>query len=944
MLQFDIPKKHIPLKSECVKHIQERNSYVLQIHKIYDTMSDLQKLVDYLVDRNIVYSNEPLQQYVLFDQSFIDNEFIHGAEGNTIYSAVSNPYLITVVLATNQSLWYKEVAGEFIFYVKKVSELLGVVTEEFHELNSDSGLSTSLTFTTLDDTSDLTEVLLSYSRFEYNTSNNRLYLSFEELPEVVFDGTQENFYYKRASLEELEDGNYDINYKDSLGLFDDFWDNLARTGPEVTLNRRQRKVKLEFNKTITEGRVFKFPTISHLSTTAGKVTLDYNFHGDDPIVTPKFINTNYAFRLEFHSFQAFFSFCNQVYFSKGEEFDLEVYPKVERYFYAKYHQIVSYLIDNANRDYFRKTDKLVDIIWYLPQTYLQSNIRYLPLLWDLMIAIIEEDDVDNRGLNKEDLIVKILVNISQMLSPDDFLFMFTLTLVNGKDTPFLKLFEELNTDDFRTFVTVFWRVWSQSSYASFDPKENPVISEKEEEALPLVLPYKSDSTIGFYHTNGTIKFSTNNPSTLDVTLRVDSGKTRTVTSSGGYPYEQKIFEDIYYNYPVFHPIAIFNENIPKFLYDKSEGQQFTVLPAFVLLANEESAFWKNIQTGGEYLIDAITTLSGVGNLAKFRHLSKLAKLGHKLTLVQKAKKAVRGLSAIAEISSGTINTLLKLTGINDTAFGRAISEALFYLELVALGGEITEFIGKKLTKITREVLEHPNLDRYLNKIEIDLPNGKKRKLTAKEKSQLKKELDQFDSWGGSYGNSIIASSDPVKVKQFEEGLKRLEKLNLKANPEKAIDYLEDAMPYFNHEVVDGKIVQISKTNCGNTVEVLRNFIRNGVLDPAAKSGLQSTEDVAAKFGFGSFQESKLIRMNEILEEGQEIVIYGVKQKIPVRGYRGETKFKKFGHYFYAIKREGRLHFFDPQTGEVVIFANTTKFDNFYKRGYEHGFEYLTVKN
>ncbi|MFK7750487.1 MAG: hypothetical protein AB8B65_19000 [Kordia sp.] len=678
-------------------------------------MSDLRYLIDYLAEENKTNVTIPRKKYVRFDANLIRSDFLYQADGNSIFTAIKDTYLISVALASSQSLWYRETTDDYVYYIKKIINNNGTTTEEFHVLNS--AYFDNPECISLDEINDLSEIPLSYNQFEYITDTNTLYLVFEELDMVFLDGRNNNFYYTRASLAAIENGEYDLNYKDSLGLYDDVWDNLARNHSEKTLNRNQRKVTLDFNETITEGSVFKFPIISHVSSTTGRVTLDYNFDNGEPIIHSKIINTNYAFRIEFKSFQAFLSFCNQVYFSKGATFDLKIYPKVEKRFYEKYHEIVSDLIRESKRS-SRPLANLIDIVWFLPQTYLQSSARFLPLLWDLMIEILEEDDVNNRGLNKEDLVSYIIINMSKILSPDQFLNQFLLTIVNKKDTPFKKLFEELQTDDFKTFVNVFWSVWSQSSYASFDPKKNPVLSENEEDTAPLVLPYTIDSTLGFYHSNAKIKFA-NDQTSIDVALSVNTGKTVTYGKRRRDQITVNVYNHYKYNYHVFHPVAIINEKAPKFLYDTNEGQQFTVLPAFVLLANEESAFWKNIQTGGEYLIDIVTTFSGVGNLAKFRHLKSIAKLGHKLTLAQKAKKAVTGVAAFVEISSGTINALLKLTGVNDTEFGQNVSEVLFYLELFALGGEITNFIGKRLAKASKALLDHPNFEKYLNKIEID---------------------------------------------------------------------------------------------------------------------------------------------------------------------------------------------------------------------------------
>ena len=362
-------------------------------------MCDLQYLINYIAEESSSRVSAPLKKYALFNEALIENNFFYRGNGNIVFAGISDTYMTTILLAQNQSLWYKGTSDDFVFYVKKTTNILGSIVEEYHQLGNNSNR--TFQYTSLEETDDLSEIPLSYNQFKYHIYDNKLYLVFEEFFDIVVDGTEENFYHTRASLSELEDGDYDINYKDSLGLYDDFWDNLARNHPEKSLNRIQRKVTLNFNETTTKGRVYKFPTISEVNSTAGRITLDYNFYDDEPVITSKFINTNYAFRIEFNSYQAFLSFCNQVYFSRGLIFDLDIYPKVEKRFYEKYHEIVTDLIKRSKRS-LRPQDNLIDIVWYLPQTYLQSDISYLPLLWDLMIAIIEEDDVNNRGLNKED--------------------------------------------------------------------------------------------------------------------------------------------------------------------------------------------------------------------------------------------------------------------------------------------------------------------------------------------------------------------------------------------------------------------------------------------------------------------------------------------------------------------------------------------------------------
>ncbi|WP_159265063.1 hypothetical protein [Tenacibaculum maritimum] len=88
-----------------------------------------------------------------------------------------------------------------------------------------------------------------------------------------------------------------------------------------------------------------------------------------------------------------------------------------------------------------------------------------------------------------------------------------------------------------------------------------------------------------------------------------------------------------YNYHPFSPTVLLNSKNPTFLLkdkDQKEGIRFTKLPAFLLYANNQKAFWENVLTGVEYSVDILTTISGVGNLIKAGRLVKLLKNGKNL--------------------------------------------------------------------------------------------------------------------------------------------------------------------------------------------------------------------------------------------------------------------------------------------------------------------------
>jgi hypothetical protein len=65
---------------------------------------------------------------------------------------------------------------------------------------------------------------------------------------------------------------------------------------------------------------------------------------------------------------------------------------------------------------------------------------------------------------------------------------------------------------------------------------------------------------------------------------------------------------------------------------------------------------------------------------------------------------IKGTAGVAEITSGSVNILLKLTGIADTELGREISKYLFYFEIAALSGEISLALYKKIKASATKIL------------------------------------------------------------------------------------------------------------------------------------------------------------------------------------------------------------------------------------------------
>ena len=81
----------------------------------------------------------------------------------------------------------------------------------------------------------------------------------------------------------------------------------------------------------------------------------------------------------------------------------------------------------------------------------------------------------------------------------------------------------------------------------------------------------------------------------------------------------------------------------------------------------------------------------------------------------------------------------------------------------------------------------------------------------------------------------INSCIRMTLEEFEFVLKNLSKIK----PREALDYLDEALIYFNHHVKDGKILQIYDTNCVNVVQKIKEYLKTGKISKAAVSNPQT---------------------------------------------------------------------------------------------------------
>lgn len=846
-------------------------------------MSNFKEIIDYLKFFRRTEDAEEKNKFraaINVDEDYVYNKILNA----TIID--ENDLIFVEKEAIVQQNGYKFVAGEIIgnlFLINQTSSI-----KEYYIKKED------------DTSSDTTSL---YKRIPYEFSNAWVEKEDDLFVEIEIDEAS-NFYYdyQHATIIEVfledvfvfpdyfvyhpnditisSDSSFSFNFKDEEGYTTDISDRFLRvlfsSNQNVLISETKRIVT--FYKSEKPGYVYLLPKIK---ISLNRYTLDYNYY-QRGIPFNKSIN-NPAITLSFKSIGAMAEFLNQTLFYELNTIDQFINDD-ESTFSARELFLEDYVQLITSEIAFEGNDKVLEILYYVP-VFLFQKID-INLLWSIIDSTLE-DRVTNVGLNKEDITIKILEGIAlgyeeKYNNKNIFLAELINRKTKNKEQFIKRLFYRIDGENYKNLLSFLWDIWKKSTYAELASEKNHLINFTDKN--PLLLDYRSKKSLGLHVDNAVINWDKNDE--IDVTLTVGTGVFETNTEDngqGGVTIETtEIKETHEYSYHPFAPIVIINADNPTFIYKDPEQEEnnFTKLPAFLLHTHKKKAFWENIMTVGEYTVDVITTLSGVGNILKFGRLYKVLQAGKKLIsgsrTFTKTVTGVKGVAGVAEISSGSVNFLLKLTGVNDTDLGREISKYLFYFEIAALSGELSLALYKKIQSSAGKILAKEKVLR--ESVE-----------NADEVKQVDKLIEELKRVAG------ISSKKQLRLwkTNVKEG-----KFNC-ANCAMAVDRTlggnpASALPWTYRKVINnGKVVNKITYNEGTALDILEKeydkmFIKNMSPD----------------------------KIRQMLKPGQRGIVYGY-----ING-------RDMGHVFNVVNENGVIKFLDGQKA-VKSTTDTQKADLIY---------------
>lgn len=610
-------------------------------------------------------------------------------------------------------------------------------------------------------------ILFEYNNYFYNTNLRRVVIKSKLLKEVLV--FSDILTYNPKDIIFITNGKYEFDFVDHGGNSNTLFANVMRK----ILGSNNESRDVFFNKKEEAGKIKLIPTINHDTSSIFNeypYTIAYPYTKKNNAV---FGSEEVCLSFSFKSICSFLEFLNQtILLESNYDFDDESNAR-RKQFKQDYSRIISnffiHKLENTIGELSYR--EALMLLYYLPEkAVLALETKHL---WLLLERALTFNTINNRvDLDEEDLVIKLIECIDQKETNKTLLLKKLLLNKTREQSYFKILYDKINGDNFIKFVQIIQDIWKKSAFITPSTEQY----SDQQKYGPIFLPYESNKVLGLYFTNAKISFTDN-----DQLIKVDHKTDKKVLVPDPLSKTGESWKPIIKHF-IYHPFyPIFIKDVQN---QETDIKLNTIIPAFVLKANEDKQFWHNVIKTTEYAVDALTILSGIGNVTKFRYLAQVASRAETLNFVSKAgktvsaaKKAVAATAAVVEISSGTIGALLKLTGLEDSQYGKSLYEFLFWLELLSLSGELSVAIHNGLKKSAKEIVGTPeNRAKFEKELDNLVEEGK---ITRKEAEEVIEELRRVSEEAGSTkfitkGKHLDDFGKLKQVSKYEDEIRKLD--------------------------------------------------------------------------------------------------------------------------------------------------------------------------
>lgn len=499
-------------------------------------------------------------------------------------------------------------------------------------------------------------------------------------------------------------GTLDYNYE----LFRSYESEVNLGADPSTVTHSTDRIDLYIND-VVEGELRTIRMSAKLNTKVGKIDT-HNKYALSLLIDPHDTIDRYSIYIPYSGSSQPYSYNDvAIILSVSDFYELNYLVKRLHHILGSNEQWIFDQFEKAFSSY-RSADEL-DFLYEQAPIWLVAKRNNDKVFEDLKILL--GSSVNSVGTNEEIAVLNIIRSFATFPYYDNYLageaeldlgenttYLLEKSAtekVNG-ETVFERLYKVMHDyggeDNFTAFIQLYYIYWLESDY-----------SKNETADHPLILDYKSSKTHGFYST--------------DKLFHLDGNRISISAQKKNPFYARQEDTAPEYTWETVKILHIYDAiNAPNLQQQDGEITSMSnVVPAFFLKAFDDKNAWSNLEKAAWLTLDVITLFSGVGNLLKLRHLTKV------FQAYKYFKMTVAGIEVVSSSVALMLNFVNECDDQSDDTFCAKLRTVLIYIDLGTLG--IDAIVARYLRKAANDARrnmpnalreEHPEIFEELTNI------------------------------------------------------------------------------------------------------------------------------------------------------------------------------------------------------------------------------------
>ena len=332
-----------------------------------------------------------------------------------------------------------------------------------------------------------------------------------------------------------------------------------------------------------------------------------------------------------------------------------------------------------------------------------------------------------QGGSREHLVLKVVKSVTSQ-QYNEFLDGILKTSVNNFSL-YQLLYEKINGDNKKIFANTILKYWKDSKYNPYSVDgtyiESRMAQYNYSQNSPFTLSYRSSEFLGIYSNNFDFKFSEDTGNIIAYTNRDTY-----IDADGDYIISNKI-DKFFGSYTIFQPVSLLDTNFDTtvqmpVLGTGNSKQLNSLIPVFYLKYIDDTNDWESFKSEVGIFVDVALTFSGIGNLAKLRHLRDFTRLAQVCAVLGALNVTLDVVSLMFKFATDNCNN-------QQNEFCKKYQKYLFCLQLIT---GTTDFVASYALRKSAKELVDSNI--YPSDFPLDF-----KKIIAKHAEEAVEDLSGY---------------------------------------------------------------------------------------------------------------------------------------------------------------------------------------------------------